>query len=341
MNNPAEFEQAFAKAWFKLTHRDMGPKNRYLGADVPDGELIWQDPVPKLDHALVNDSDIAKLKADILKSGLSVPELVRTAWASASTFRGTDMRGGANGARIRLEPQVSWAANNPKELKKVLAALEKVQTNFNKSQKGGKKVSLADVIVLGGAAAIEKAAQDAGYKANVPFTPGRMDASAAQTDALSFAVLEPKADAFRNYYHSDSPYAPVDALVEKARLLELSVPEMTVLLGGMRVLDANSSGVKHGVFTSKPGTLSNDFFVNLLDMSTAWSKAKTEGLYEGHDRASGKLKWTATPTDLIFGSNSELRAVAEVYASKDGGEKFVNDFINAWNKVMMSDRFDI
>ena len=341
LNNPAEFEQAFAKAWFKLTHRDMGPKARYIGKDVPADDLIWQDPIPALDHPVINDQEIAKLKAEILKTGLKVPELVRTAWASASTFRGTDMRGGANGARIRLEPQISWEANNPKELKKVLARLEKVQQDFNKSLKGGKKVSLADVIVLAGGAAIEKAAKDAGIEVTVPFTPGRMDASAAQTDAASFAVLEPKADGFRNYFSNDSMFAPAEALVEKARLLDLSVPEMTVLVGGLRVLDANSNGVKHGVFTSKPGTLSNDFFVNLLDMSTAWSKAKTEGLYEGRDRASNKLKWTATPADLIFGSHSELRAVAEVYAANDGRDKFVNDFVKAWNKVMMADRFDI
>ena len=341
LKNPAEFEQAFAKAWFKLTHRDMGPKARYLGNDVPADDLIWQDPIPKLDHPVVNAKEIAKLKAEILKSGLSVSELVQTAWASASTFRGTDMRGGANGARIRLEPQVNWEVNNPKELKKVLATLEKVQTRFNKSLKGGKKVSLADVIVLGGAAAIEQAAQDAGQTVTVPFTPGRMDSSSAQTDVSSFAVLEPKADGFRNYFHADSHFAPAEALVEKASALELSVPEMTVLVGGLRVLGANSNGVKHGVFTDKPGTLSNDFFVNLLDMKTAWSKSKTEGLYEGYDRASGKLVWTATPTDLIFGSHSELRAVAEVYASDDGAEKFVQDFVKAWNKVMMLDRFDI
>jgi len=341
LNNPAEFEQAFAKAWFKLTHRDMGPKARYIGNDVPADDLIWQDPIPALDHPVINDQEIAKLKAEILKTGLKVPELVRTAWASASTFRATDMRGGANGARIRLEPQISWEANNPKELKKVLARLEKVQQDFNKSLKGGKKVSLADVIVLAGGAAIEKAAKDAGVEVTVPFTPGRMDASAAQTDAASFAVLEPKADGFRNYFSNDSMFAPAEALVEKARLLDLSVPEMTVLVGGLRVLDANSNGVKHGVFTAKPGTLSNDFFVNLLDMSTAWSKAKTEGLYEGRDRASNTLKWTATPADLIFGSHSELRAVAEVYAANDGRDKFVNDFVNAWNKVMMADRFDI
>ena len=341
LENPEEFEKAFAKAWFKLTHRDMGPKARYVGSDVPADDLLWQDPIPALDHPVINEQEIAKLKAEILKTGLTVPELVRTAWASASSFRGTDMRGGANGARIRLEPQINWEANNPKELKKVLAKLETVQKNFNKSLKDGKKVSMADVIVLAGAAAIEKAAKDAGHNVTVPFTPGRMDASAAQTDAASFAVLEPKADGFRNYFSKESLYSPAEALVEKARLLELTVPEMTVLVGGMRALNANTNGAKHGVFTSKPGTLSNDFFVNLLDMSTEWSKAKTDGLYEGRDRATGKVKWTATPADLIFGSHSELRAVSEAYAANDGREKFVNDFINAWNKVMMADRFDI
>ena len=341
LNNPEEFEKAFAKAWFKLTHRDMGPKARYIGADVPADDLVWQDPIPALDHPVINEQEIARLKAEILKSGLTVPELVRTAWASASSFRGTDMRGGANGARIRLEPQINWEANNPKELKKVLAKLETVQKNFNKSLKDGKKVSMADVIVLAGSAAVEKAAKDAGYNVTVPFTPGRMDASAAQTDAASFAVLEPKADGFRNYFTQESLHSPAEALVEKARLLELTVPEMTVLVGGMRALNANTNGVKHGVFTSKPGTLSNDFFVNLLDMSTEWTKAKTDGLYEGRDRTTGKVKWTATPADLIFGSHSELRAVSEAYAANDGREKFVNDFINAWNKVMMADRFDI
>ncbi len=341
LNNPAEFETAFAKAWFKLTHRDMGPKARYIGNDVPTDDMLWQDPIPALDHPVVNAKDVEKLKADILKSGLSVADLVGTAWASASTFRDTDMRGGANGARLRLEPQINWQVNNPNELKKVLARLEKIQKSFNKSQKGDKKVSMADVIVLAGAAAIEKAAKDAGHNVSVPFTPGRMDASEAQTDVKSFAVLEPKADGFRNHFNEESMSAPAEALIEKARLLSLSVPEMTVLVGGLRVLDANSNGVKHGVFTSKPGTLNNDFFVNLLDMSTVWSKASTKGLYEGKDRASGELKWTATPADLIFGSNSELRAVVEVYAANDGREKFVNDFIAAWNKVMMLDRFDI
>lgn len=341
LNNPAEFETAFAKAWFKLTHRDMGPKARYLGNNIPAGDLLWQDPIPTLDHPVINVTEVTKLKSEILKSGLSVSELVRAAWASASTFRATDMRGGANGARLRLEPQINWEANNPKELKRVLAKLEQVQQSFNKTLQGGKKVSVADVIVLGGAAAIERAAKDAGHNISVPFTPGRMDATQAQTDSVSFAVLEPKADGFRNYFSNDSLTAPAEALVEKARLLDLSVPEMTVLVGGLRVLNANSNGVKYGVFTRNPGTLSNDFFVNLLDMSTTWSKAKTAGLYEGHDRASGKLKWTATPADLIFGSHSELRAVAEVYAANDGGEQFINDFITAWCKVMMRDRFDL
>lgn len=342
LNNPEQFEQAFAKAWFKLTHRDMGPKARYVGKDVPAGDLIWQDAIPTLDHPVINQQEIAQLKNAILQTGLTVPELVRTAWASASTYRDTDMRGGANGARIRLEPQVSWPVNNPKELKAVLAKLEKVQQRFNQSLQGGKKVSLADVIVLAGGAAVEKAAKDAGYNLTVPFTPGRMDASAAQTDVQSFAVLEPKADAFRNYFHGDlaGQTSPAQALVDKARLLGLTVPEMTVLVGGMRVLDANVGGNKQGVLTTKAGVLSNDFFVNLLDMSTQWKKAKTVGVYEGYDRASGKLQWTASPADLIFGSNSELRAVAEVYAANDGKEKFVQDFAKAWYKVMMLDRFD-
>ena len=342
LNNPAEFELAFAKAWFKLTHRDMGPKTRYLGSDVPADMLIWQDPIPAVDHPLIDNADIKALGSNILASGLTVPELVRTAWASASSFRGTDMRGGANGARIRLEPMMSWQANNPKELAKVLAKLEKVQKDFNSSLKGGKKVSLADVIVLGGSVAVEKAAKDAGVSVSVPFTPGRMDATQAQTDVSSFAVLEPKADGFRNYYSKDSSHSPAEMLIERANMLNLTVPEMTVLVGGLRALDANSAGVKHGVFTSKPGTLSNDFFVNLLDMSTKWSKSeKQEGIYEGQDRKSGKLKWTATPVDLVFGSHSELRAVSEVYGAQDGQDRFVHDFVKAWNKVMNADRFDI
>lgn len=342
LKNPQEFELAFAKAWFKLTHRDMGPKARYLGADVPADDLIWQDPLPARNHALIDAADTARLKNAIMTSGLSVPQLVRTAWASAASFRGTDMRGGANGARLRLQPQVNWAANNPQELQKVLPVLEKIQQTFNQSLKGGKQVSLADIIVLGGNAAIEKAAKEAGYAVDVPFTPGRMDATQAQTDVKSFAVLEPKADGFRNYFSDNSMASPAEALVEKAALMNLTVPEMTVLVGGMRVLDANSGAAKHGVFTAHPGVLSNDFFVNLLDMSTRWAKSdKQEGIYNGYDRESGKQKWTATPVDLIFGSHSELRAVAEVYASDDAHGKFVNDFVAAWNKVMMQDRFDI
>jgi len=339
--NPETFELAFAKAWFKLTHRDMGPRARYIGADVPNLQLIWQDPIPEVDYKLIGTGDVKKLKGKILKSGLTVPELVRTAWASASTFRGSDMRGGANGARIQLEPQKSWAANNPTELKKVLKALKKVQKNFNKSQRSGTKVSLADLIVLGGAAGIEKAAKDAGYKIKVPFKAGRADALQSQTDVKSVAVLEPKADGFRNYFASDNYRSPADMLVDKASLLDLTVPEMTVLVGGMRALNANYEQSEHGVFTNKPGTLTNDFFVNLLDMSTAWKKsAKYDGVYEGHDRKTGKLKWTATPVDLIFGSNSELRAVAEVYAFDNSKEKFVHDFVEAWTKVMNLDRFD-
>lgn len=340
LENPAEFENAFAMAWFKLTHRDMGPKARYLGDGVPADELLWQDPIPAVNHALIDERDINKLKASILKAGVSNQALIRTAWASASTFRGTDMRGGANGARIRLEPQINWAVNDPQALQSVLATLEKVQQDFNKSLRRGKQVSLADVIVLAGGAAIEQAAKAAGHSVKVPFVPGRMDASATQTDVESFAVLEPKADGFRNYFSADSLLAPAEALVERARLLNLTVPEMTVLVGGLRALDANSGGVKHGVLTNQPGTLSNDFFVNLLDMSTQWSKASTDGLYEGHDRASGELKWTATPADLIFGAHSELRAVAEAYAANNAQERFVNDFVAAWHKVMTLDRFD-
>lgn len=337
--NPKEYELAFAKAWFKLTHRDMGPRARYLGSEVPKEVLSWQDPIPALDHPVIDSKDIAKLKSAILASGLTGPELVRTAWASASTFRGTDMRGGANGARVRLSPQKDWQANNPAELQKVLAKLESVQQSFNKGLSGGKKVSLADVIVLGGDAAVEQAAQKAGVKIEVPFKPGRMDVTQAQTDVQSFGYLKPDADGFRNYYSADSRLSPAEMLVEKSVMLNLTVPEMTVLVGGMRSLDANTGGVKHGVFTSQPGTLSNDFFVNLLDTSTEWKKASTAGLYEGVDRKSKQLKWTATPVDLIFGSNSELRAVAEVYASNDGKQKFVQDFVKAWSKVMEADRF--
>ena len=341
-NDPKQFELAFAKAWFKLTHRDMGPKARYLGSLVPQEALIWQDPVPAVDHPLIDSNDIASLKKTLLSSGLSVSELVRTAWASAASFRGTDMRGGANGARIRLAPQKDWPVNDPKTLAKVLTKLEKVQQDFNKAAKAGKKVSLADIIVLGGAAAVEKAAKDAGFNVSVPFAPGRTDATAAQTDASSFAVLELKADGFRNYFSNEAMASPAEALIDRANMLTLTVPEMTVLVGGMRALDANAGGVKHGVFTDKPGTLSNDFFVNLLDMSTKWVKStKQQGLYEGVDRSSGKLKYTATPVDLAFGSHAELRAVAEVYGANDGKEKFVQDFVKAWTKVMQNDRFDL
>jgi catalase-peroxidase len=340
--NPKEFELAFAKAWFKLTHRDMGPRVRYLGAEVPKENLIWQDPIPAVNHKLIGASDIAKLKSQILKSGLTVPELVRTAWASAASFRGTDKRGGANGARIRLAPEKDWPVNTPDELTKVLERLEGIQKDFNKTASEGKKVSLADVIVLGGTAAVEQAAQKAGYTVKVPFTPGRMDATPAQTDVHSFAVLEPKADAFRNYYGPGNYLSPTQMLVDRAYMLKLTVPEMTVLVGGLRALNANSGQTKQGVLTTRPGTLSNDFFVNLLDMSTKWQKSsQSTGLYEGLDRKTGEVKWTATPVDLIFGSHSELRAVAEVYASDDGKEKFVHDFVNAWNKVMMLDRFDV
>ena len=340
LKNPKAFDQAFARAWFKLTHRDLGPRARYAGTDVPAEVFIWQDPISALDHKLISSNDITKLKSKILDSGLSVPELVKTAWASASTFRGSDMRGGANGARLQLAPQKDWVINNPAELSKSLNKLTAIQTSFNKSLGGGKKVSLADVIVLGGAAAIEEAAKKGGYKVSVPFKPGRMDATQAQTDVNSFAVLQPTADAFRNYY-SASYGTPTEMLIEKADLLTLTAPQMTVLVGGLRSLDANSGGSKHGVMTNRTGTLSNDFFVNLLDMSTEWSKSPTEGVYEGRERKSGKLKWTATPVDLIFGSNSELRAISETYASADASMKFVNDFVAAWSKVMTADRFDL
>jgi catalase-peroxidase len=340
LKNPKEFDLAFAKAWFKLTHRDMGPRARYLGSEVPAEVFIWQDPVPAVDYKLVDAGGVAKLKAQILDSGLTVPELVRTAWASASTYRGSDMRGGANGARIALAPQNQWAANNPKELNRVLKTLTKVQKDFNKSQSGGVQVSLADVIVLGGDAAVEQAAKAAGYSVEVPFTPGRGDATKELTDVASFAVLEPTADGFRNYYSDTSYGSPTEMLVEKADLLTLTVPEMTALVGGMRVLNANAGQAQQGVFTDKPGTLSNDFFVNLLDMSTKWSKTSDDS-YEGRDRASDKVLWTATPVDLIFGSNSELRAVAEAYASSGGEEQFINDFVAAWSKVMMLDRFEL
>ncbi len=339
--NPAEFELAFAKAWFKLTHRDMGPRARYLGSEVPKEVLSWQDPVPAVDHPLIDNQDASILKARILSSGLTVPELVRTAWASAASFRGTDGRGGANGARLRLAPQKDWEANNPAEVTKVLAQLERTRAEFNRTLTGGKKVSLADTIVLGGAAAIEQAAKQSGVAVQVPFKPGRTDASQEQTDTTSFAALEPTADGFRNYFGKDNRLSPAEALVDRANLLTLTVPEMTVLVGGLRALDANAGQSANGVFSTRPGTLTNDYFVNLLDMATKWSKStQTEGLYEGHDRATGKLKWTATPVDLVFGSNSELRAVAEVYAANDGREKFAEDFVKAWTKVMNLDRFD-
>ena len=342
LDNPEEFELAFAKAWFKLTHRDMGPRARYVGTEIPDEVMLWQDPVPAVDHDLIDAEDIAKLKSEILASGLTIPELVRTAWASASSFRGTDMRGGANGARIRLAPQKNWEVNNPDELAKVLKRLEGIQKDFNRAQSGGKKVSLADLIVLGGAAAIEQAAKKTGQDVHVPFMPGRTDASPKQTDVNSFAVLEPTADGFRNYFGNGNRRSPAEMLVERADLLTLTVPEMTVLVGGMRVLNANAGQSGHGVFTDRPGTLSNDFFVNLLDMSTQWAKSsKSEGVYEGRERGTGQLKWTATPVDLVFGSNSELRAVAEVYAFDDSQEKFVRDFVAAWTKVMNLDRFDL
>jgi catalase-peroxidase len=342
VENPKEFDLAFAKAWFKLTHRDMGPRARYVGIEVPKEELIWQDPVPAVDHPLIDAADITNLKAEILSSGLTVPELVRTAWASAATFRGTDMRGGANGARIRLEPQKDWEVNNPRELANVLKSLEGIQNDFNGAQSGGKKVSLADLIVLGGATGIEQAAKKVGQDVQVPFTPGRTDASQAQTDVASFAVLAPTADGFRNYFGNGLSRSPAEMLVDRANLLTLTVPEMTVLVGGMRALNANAGEAGHGVFTDRPGTLSNDFFVNLLDMSTKWAKSsKSDGIYEGLDRGTGKLKWTATPVDLAFGSNSELRAVAEVYAAADGQRKFVPDFVDAWTKVMTLDRFDV
>lgn len=338
LENPKDFELAFAKAWFKLTHRDLGPRSRYLGKESPKEVLIWQDPVPAVSHKLISEADVASLKSKILSSGLTVPELVRTAWASAASYRGTDYRGGANGARVRLAPQKDWAVNNPQELKKVIQQLESIQTNFNKS---GKKVSLADLIVIAGNAAIEKAAKSAGAHIKVPFTPGRTDATQEQTDVSSFVFLEPTADAFRNYYGNGNRLSPTEMLVDRANLLTLTVPEMTVLVGGLRVLNANTAQTKHGVLTNKPGTLSNDFFVNLLDMSTQWQKSKTDGLYEGLNRKTKQITWTATPVDLIFGSHSELRAIAEVYAAQDGKQKFLKDFVTAWNKVMMLDRFDV
>ncbi|MFT4156151.1 catalase/peroxidase HPI [Parafilimonas sp.] len=342
LENPDAFADAFARAWFKLTHRDMGPRARYLGPDVPEEILIWQDPIPEVDHPLVDGNDITALKAGILASGLSIAELVSAAWASASTFRGGDKRGGANGARVRLAPQKDWKVNNPVQLKKVLDTLQGIQQEFNAAQTGGKKISLADLIVLAGAAAVEKAAKDAGADITVPFTPGRMDASQEETDVESFGYLEPFADGFRNYRKLSFPASTEALLIDKAQQLTLTVPELTVLVGGLRVLDANYDGSKHGVFTQTPGRLTNDFFVNLLNMNTAWKATDdTKELYLGSDRATGQPKWTATRADLVFGSNAELRAVAEVYGSADGQEKFVKDFIAAWNKVMNLDRFDL
>jgi catalase-peroxidase len=342
LENPDVFADAFARAWFKLTHRDMGPRSRYLGPEVPQEELIWQDPVPAVDHELVNAQDVAALKGKVLDSGLSVSELVSTAWASAATFRGSDMRGGANGARVRLAPQKDWEVNQPAQLQKVLGILEGIQKEFNSAQSGGKKVSLADLIVLGGCAAVEQAAKQAGFKAIVPFAPGRTDASQEQTDVEAFAPLEPVADGFRNYQKAKYGVSSEELLVDRAQLLTLTAPEMTVLVGGLRVLDANYAGSQNGVFTKNPGTLTNDFFVNLVDMGTKWQPtAEDEDIFEGRDRATGELKWTGTRVDLVFGSNSQLRALAEVYAQDDNKQKFVNDFIKAWDKVMNADRFDL
>ncbi len=340
--NPEEFADAFARAWFKLTHRDMGPRSRYLGTEVPAEELIWQDPLPAVEHKLIDANDMANLKAKILASGLSISQLVSTAWAAASTFRGSDKRGGANGARIRLAPQKDWEVNQPAQLKTVLKTLEGIQKEFNRAQSGGKKVSLADLIVLGGCAGVEQAAKKAGHDVKVPFTPGRTDASQEQTDVESFSVLEPEADGFRNYLKTKYTVSAEEMLVDKAQLLTLTAPEMTVLVGGMRVLNTNFGQSRHGVFTGQPETLTNDFFLNLLDMSTTWKATSQEGdVFEGRDHATGKVRWTGTRVDLIFGSNSQLRALAEVYACKDSREKFVRDFVAAWNKVMNLDRFDL
>ncbi|MCW2307325.1 catalase/peroxidase HPI [Rhodobium gokarnense] len=340
--NPEAFADAFARAWFKLTHRDMGPKSRYLGPEVPEEDLIWQDPIPEVDHELVDAKDVADLKASILASGLSVSELVYTAWSSASTFRGSDKRGGANGGRIRLAPQKDWDVNQPDQLAKVLQVLEGIQKDFNNAQSGGKKVSLADLIVLGGAAAVEKAAKDAGHAADVPFTPGRMDAAAEDTDVEAFDVLEPVTDAFRNYAKAKYTITEEELMIDKAQLLNLTAPEMTVLVGGMRALGANYGNSPHGVFTDRPGVLTNDFFVNLLDMGTEWKATSgDEDLFEGHDRKTGDVKWTGTRCDLVFGSNSQLRALSEVYGQADASEKFVKDFVAAWNKVMNADRYDV
>jgi catalase-peroxidase len=342
LQNPTEFQDAFARAWFKLTHRDMGPRARYLGPEVPAEVLIWQDPVPPVDYKLVDEQDIAALKLKILASGLSVSQLVATAWASASTFRGSDMRGGANGARIRLAPQKDWEVNQPAQLQRVLQTLENIQQQFNSEQSGGKRISLADLIVLGGCAGIEKAAQNAGSKLTVPFIPGRTDALQEQTDVQSFSVLEPKADGFRNYLKGKYSVTAEELLVDRAQLLTLTAPEMTVLLGGMRVLGTNFGGTRHGVFTQKSETLTNDFFLNLLDMGTVWkSTPDDENVFEGRDRITGELKWTGTRLDLVLGANSQLRAIAEVYACADSQEKFLRDFVSAWNKVMNADRFDL
>ena len=340
--NPDQFAEAFARAWFKLTHRDMGPKSRYLGAEVPAEDLIWQDPIPAVDHALIDAKDIADLKGKILASGLSIPQLISTAWASASTFRGSDKRGGANGARIRLEPQKDWEVNQPAQLAKVLETLEGIQKAFNGAQASGKKVSLADLIVLGGCAAVEQAAKAGGHDVQVPFAPGRTDATQEQTDVDSFSVLEPIADGFRNYQKAEYSVSAEELLLDKAQLLTLTAPEMTVLIGGMRALGANYAGSQHGVLTKRPGTLTNDFFVNLLDMGTVWKPTSgAQDVYEGRDRKSGDLKWTGTRVDLVFGSNSQLRALAEVYGSSDAQAKFVADFVAAWSKVMNADRFDL
>jgi catalase-peroxidase len=342
LENPDQFADAFSRAWFKLTHRDMGPRARYLGPDVPQEELLWQDPIPEVNHKLIDENDIAQLKEKILNTGLSTSQLVATAWASASTFRGSDKRGGANGARIRLQPQIDWEVNNPTQLRQVLNQLETIRVEFDNAQIDGKKVSLADLIVLAGAAAVEKAAKEAGSTVVVPFTPGRMDASSEQTDVESFGYLEPKVDGFRNYRKTKSPVSTEELLIDKANLLTLTAPELTVLLGGLRVLDINTDGSKNGVFTHRPGKLTNDFFINLLDMNTQWQAVSNDKeLYAGNDRATGQPKWIGTRADLVFGSNSELRAVAEVYASTDAQEKFVNDFVATWNKVMNLDRFDL
>jgi catalase-peroxidase len=340
--HPEQFANAFARAWFKLTHRDMGPRSRYLGPLIPREQLLWQDPIPAVDHKLIDEQDIAVLKAKILASGLSISQLVTTAWASAATFRGSDKRGGANGARIRLAPQKDWEVNEPAELAKVLRKLEVIQKGFNSTQSSGKKVSLADLIVLGGCAAVEAAAKKAGHEIKVPFSPGRMDTSQELTDVGSFAVLEPSADGFRNYVRKGLQGSAAEMLVDKAQLMTLTAPEMTVLIGGLRALNANFGQAQHGVFTKRPETLTNDFFVNLLDMSTKWQKsASAEGVLEGRDRATGELRWTGTVVDLVFGSNSQLRALAEVYACSDSQQAFLRDFVAAWNKVMNLDRYDL